>query len=241
LPDGAKVSVDVAPLAGIGDTGVLADDVTSLLTAIGEAAVERRSGLLLAIDEVQYLSSAALGALVSAVHRTTQLDLPVVLVGAGLPQLPGLAGQAKSYAERLFDFPMIGPLSTDEAEAAIRIPAQENDVEFTPGALTALVNEAKGYPYFLQEWGSHVWNLAERSPITEGHVISARPEVIEQLDQNFFLVRLDRLTRKEREYLRSMAELGPGPHRSGDIAKCLGARVESVAPRRGELISKGMI
>jgi hypothetical protein len=156
-----------------------------------------------------------------AAYQREQLDLPVVLVGAGLPQLPGLAGQAKSYAERLFDFPMIGSLNADDAEGAIRIPAQENGVEFTQEALTALVNEAKGYPYFLQEWGSHVWNLAERSPITEEHVIAARPEVIEQLDHNFFLVRLDRLTRMEREYLRAMAELGPGPHRSGDIAKTL--------------------
>jgi hypothetical protein len=241
LPDGAKVAVDVDPLVGIGDSGVLADDVTDLMVAIGEAAVERGSGLLVAIDEVQYLSSTALGALVSAIHRTTQLNLPVVLVGAGLPQLPGLAGQAKSYSERLFDFPMIGSLNPDDAKAALRIPAQENNVEFTGEAIAAIVSEAQGYPYFLQEWGSHVWNLAEHSPITKEHVIRARPVVIGQLDQNFFLVRFDRLTRMERVYLRAMAELGAGPHRSGDIAKCLGARVESVAPRRSELISKGMI
>jgi AAA ATPase-like protein len=241
LPDGSKVAIDVDPLVGIGDSGVLADDVTALLIAIGEAAVERGSGLLVAIDEVQYLSGPALGALVSAIHRTTQLNLPVVLVGAGLPQLPGLAGQAKSYSERLFDFPMIGSLDTNDAEAAIRIPAQQNGVEFAGEAITAIVSEAKGYPYFLQEWGSHVWNLADGSPITKEHVSLARPVVIDQLDRNFFLVRFDRLTRMERVYLRAMAELGAGPHRSGDIAKCLGARVESVAPRRSELISKGMI
>ncbi|HXH25366.1 MAG TPA: hypothetical protein VNI78_08965 [Vicinamibacterales bacterium] len=220
---------------------MLSEDVTDLLVAVGEAAAEKRAGLLLSIDEVQYLSEDELAALITAVHRTTQMNLPVVLVGAGLPQLPGLAGDAKSYAERLFDFPEVGSLARDDAAAAIAIPAQAQGVQITAAALEAIVGEAQGYPYFLQEWGYHVWNRAEGSPITEDDVRSVKPDVIRQLDRNFFLVRFDRLTPKEKEYLRAMAELGAGPHRSGDIAKCLGVRVETVAPRRSELIAKGMI
>jgi hypothetical protein len=241
LPDGATIAIDVDALAGTADSGILSEDVTALLVAVGEAAAARLSGLLLSIDEVQYLAGDELAALITAIHRTTQLNLPVVLVGAGLPQLPGLAGDAKSYAERLFDFPEIGSLGPDDAAAAIAIPAREQGVEIASQALKIIVSEAKGYPYFLQEWGYRVWDHAESTPITVKDVSSVKPVVISQLDRNFFLVRFDRLTPKEREYLRAMAELGPGPHRSGDIARCLGVRVETVAPRRSELISKGMI
>jgi hypothetical protein len=169
------------------------------------------------------------------------LDLPVVLVGAGLPQLPGLAGDAKSYAERLFEFPEIGSLQRDDARAAIAIPANEADVDFDDEALDLIVEAAHGYPYFLQEWGSHAWNAASTSPITVDDVRAVTPMVLEHLDRNFFLVRFDRLTPAEKTYLRAMAELGPGPHRSGDIASKLGVKVESVAPRRSALINKGMI
>lgn len=241
LPDGSSIALSVEPLAGTADSGILSEDLTDLLVAVGEAVAEAGSGALLAIDEVQYLDTDELGALITAIHRTSQLDLPVVLVGAGLPQLPGLAGDAKSYAERLFDYPPIGSLGTDDAEAALRIPAQELGVEYTGAALGEMVEESRGYPYFLQEWGYHVWNLAVRSPITEDDVAAAKPSVLDQLDRNFFQVRLDRLTPKEKEYLRAMAELGPGPHRSGDVAGKLGVKVESVAPRRSGLIRKGMI
>ena len=241
LPDGAKIALDVDALAGTADSGVLSEDVTALLVSVGEAAAARKSGLLLSIDEVQYLASDELGALITAIHRTTQLNLPVVLVGAGLPQLPGLAGDAKSYAERLFDFPEIGSLGPNDAAAAIAIPAQQQGVEIAPQALKIIVSEAKGYPYFLQEWGYRVWDHAVSTPITAKDVSSVKPVVLRQLDRNFFLVRFDRLPPKEREYLRAMAELGPGPHRSGDIAARLGVRVETVAPRRSELITKGMI
>jgi hypothetical protein len=158
-----------------------------------------------------------------------------------LPQLPGLAGDAKSYAERLFDFPEIGSLAPDDARAAVAIPAREAGVSYTEGALDAIVDAAHGYPYFLQEWGYHTWNAADASPITEQDVARVSPMVQAQLDHNFFLVRFDRLTPKEKEYLRAMAALGPGPHRSGDIAAALHVRVESVAPRRSALIQKGMI
>jgi hypothetical protein len=241
LPDGGSFSMDVEPLLGHADSGILAEDITDLLVAVGEAARSRRSGFLLAIDEVQYLSGDELAALIMAVHRTTQSDLPVVLAGAGLPQLPGIAGDAKSYAERLFDFPEIGSLTRDDAAAALLIPAQNAGVDFEREALDKLVQEAHGYPYFLQEWGYHVWNCAETSPISMRDFTGAREAVIQQLDKNFFLVRYDRLTPKEKEYLRAMAHLGPGPHRSGDIASCLGVKVETVAPRRSALIAKGMV
>lgn len=241
LSDGTSIQVDVDPLQGQGDSGVLADDVTDLLIAAGEAAQARDSGVLMAVDEVQYLSSEELGALIVAIHRTTQLNLPVVLVGAGLPQLPGLAGEAKSYSERLFEFPEIGSLDPPDARAALSVPAEAEDVEFTPEALDALTVTSHGYPYFLQEWGFHVWNHAVASPIQAADVAAVGPVVQQALDRDFFRVRLDRLTPKEKEYLRAMAELGPGPHRSGDIAAELGVRVESVAPRRGTLIRKGMI
>jgi AAA ATPase domain len=241
LPDGTSFSMDVEPLVGSGDSGILSEDLTDLLVGVGEAAKSRSAGFLLAIDEVQYLSSDELAALITAVHRTAQLNLPVVLAGAGLPQLPGIAGEAKSYAERLFDFPEIGPLDREDAAAALQIPAEEAGATFQKAALDAIVKLAHGFPYFLQEWGYHVWNKAPDSPITARDVQAAEAEVIAQLDDNFFLVRFDRLTPKEKTYLRAMANLGPGPHRSGDIAACLGVRVESVAPRRSALIAKGMI
>jgi hypothetical protein len=228
-------------LLGEADSGNLADDTTDLLVATGEAAASRGKGVLLCIDEVQYLDDEEFGALITATHRTTQLGLPVVLVGAGLPQLPGLAGEAKSYSERLFEFPFIGSLSPSDASDALRLPAEEEGVEYEETALRLIVEEARGYPYFIQEWGYHVWNVADTSPIAVEEVRDAKELVLSRLDENFFLVRFDRLTPKEKEYLRAMAELGPGPHRSGDIAAQLGVKVESVAPRRSELIAKGMI
>lgn len=241
LPDGSSIALGVDPLAGHADSGVLSEDLTDVLVAVGEAAAESGTGLLLAIDEVQYLTTDELGALITAIHRTTQLELPVVLVGAGLPQLPGLAGEAKSYAERLFAFPTIGTLSYEFAAEVLRLPAERLGVEYEDEAIDLIISESQGYPYFLQEWGYHVWNGAATSPISAEDVRSVRPAVIATLDDNFFLVRMDRLTPKEKEYLRAMAELGPGPHRSGDIAAQLGVKVESVAPRRSGLISKGMI
>ena len=241
LPDGSSMTLDVEPLLGSADSGILAEDVTDLLIAVGQATGSCNIGFLLAIDEVQYLKTEELAALIMAIHRTTQLNLPVVLAGAGLPQLPGLAGEAKSYAERLFDYPAVGELGKEDAAAALQIPAQDAGADFEPEALKRIVTEAHGYPYFLQEWGYHVWSTAEGPLITVSDVDAARAGVFNQLDRNFFLVRYDRLTPMEKQYLRAMAELGPGPHRSGDIAACLKVKVESVAPRRSALITKGMI
>lgn len=241
LPDGTSISLSVDAIAGSADSGVLAEDLTDLLIAVGEAASDRNRGLLLAVDEVQYLTDEELAALISAIHRTVQLTLPVILVGAGLPQLPGLAGNAKSYAERVFDFPAIGSLNADDARAVLATPGKAQGVDFEPAALDKLLEFTQGYPYFLQEWGYHVWNAAPESPITLDDVILASREVQRRLDENFFRVRMDRLTPAEKQYLFAMAELGPGPHRSGDIAGMLGVKVESVAPRRSGLIRKGMV
>lgn len=241
LPDGTSIALNVDAIAGTADSGVLAEDTTDLLIAAGEAAKDRGRGFLIAIDEVQYLAADELAALITAIHRTVQLGLPVILVGAGLPQLPGLAGNAKSYAERLFDFPEIGSLDEDDARAVLATPTGERGVEFSEDALGNLLDFTQGYPYFLQEWGYHVWNAAPESPITLDDVNLAARDVQRRLDENFFRVRMDRLTPAEKRYLAAMAELGPGPHRSGDIAARLGVKVESVAPRRSGLIQKGMV
>ena len=193
LPGGASIAIGVDALAGRADSGLLAEDLTDLLVAAGEAAAACDSGLMVAVDEVQYLSAGELAGLVTAIHRTTQLGLPVILTGAGLPQLPALVGAAKSYAERLFEFPTVSSLPPEEAAAAIVVPAREFGVELTSAAVDRVVKESGGYPYFLQEWGYHVWNAAPLSPITDDDVNSARSSVIDTLDRDFFRVRFDRL------------------------------------------------
>ncbi len=239
--DGSSVAVSFEPLAGQADSGVLSEDLTDLLVAAGEAADTCDSGLLLAIDELQYLTDEELAAIVGATHRTVQLDLPVVVSAAGLPQVPALLGNARTYAERLFEFPEIGRLREQDAADAILLPAADLDVEIEAAAVRRIIEESGSYPYFLQEWAYHAWNAAPGPPITDDDVDSARPSVIDKLDRDFFRVRYDRLTPKESDYLQAMAELGPGPHRSGDIAEVLGVQVTSVAPRRSALIAKGMI
>jgi len=241
LPDGSTVSLDVDAVVGSADSGLLDEDLTALLVSVGEAAQDRSRGLLVAIDEVQYLSKEELAALITAIHRTVQMNLPVMLVGAGLPQLPALAGDAKSYAERLFDYPEVGSLDPMDASAALTQPAADQGVAFEQDALDAILSATQGYPYFLQEWGYHVWNESAQSPITIDDVARAQTAVQERLDRNFFRVRMDRLTPAEKSYLLAMADMGPGPHRSGDIASRLGVKVESVAPRRSSLIRKGML
>ena len=241
LPDGSAISVGVDATPGLADSGVLSEDLADLLVAAGEAAADAGNGIVLAIDEAQYLRDDEMGAAIGAIHRTTQLNLPVLLVAAGLPQLRALAGQARTYTERLFTFPEVGALTPDEARDALVLPAEAQQAGFESAAIESIIAESRGYPYFVQEWGYHAWNAAPRDPITLHDVRAASRSVTDTLDRDFFRVRFDRLTPKERVYLRSMAELGPGPHRSGDIAAELGVRVQSVAPRRSALIAKGMI
>lgn len=236
-----EVGLDFDPEPGLADNGDLEHDLRALLEAAGAAAQKAGTALAIFIDELQYVEEEELAALIIALHRTAQRRLPVILVGAGLPQLRGRMGRAKSYAERLFDFAAIGALPPKAAKIAIEKPANEQAVELTREALDRIVKETRGYPYFLQEWGKHSWDTAEASPITREDVDNASVSAIAALDESFFRVRFDRLTPAEKRYLRAMAELGPGPHRSGDIADELGREVTSLGPVRNNLIHKGMI
>jgi hypothetical protein len=239
--DDIEVGMDFEPEPGLADNGDLENDLQDLLETVGQAAQAANTSLVMFIDEMQYVQEEQLASLVTALHRTSQRGLPVTLVGAGLPQLPGLMGKAKSYAERLFDFPVIGPLSEQESRKALVNPAREEGVEFEENALIHVLKQTEGYPYFLQEWGKHAWECADQSPITYEDCEQATITATAALDASFFRVRFDRLTPLEKKYLRGMAELGPGPHRSGDIAESLGRDVQSLAPTRGALIRKGMI
>jgi hypothetical protein len=236
-----EVGLDFEPEAGLADNGDLESDLTALLEAAGQAAKKAGTALALFVDELQYVNEDQLAALITALHRTAQRGLPVILVGAGLPQLPGRMGKAKSYAERLFDFPKIDQLSEEAARIAIAKPAEVEGVTVSEEALQRIINETRCYPYFLQEWGKHAWDVADASPIELRDVERASTTAVAALDESFFRVRLDRLTPLEKKYLRAMAELGPGPHRSGDIADQLEREVTSLGPTRAQLIAKGMI
>jgi hypothetical protein len=236
-----EVGVDVEPEKGLADTGDLDVDLTDLLLAAGEAARERSTALALFIDELQYVEEEALASLISALHRSAQKQLPITLIGAGLPQIVGQTGRARSYAERLFDFPEIGPLDENAARLALTAPAAREDVTFRNSALVEILRQTRGYPYFLQEWGKHAWEVATRSPITIKHVHEATAQALSELDASFFRVRFDRLTPAEKVYLRAMSALGAGPHRSGDIAEQLGRKGNALGPTRSALITKGMI
>jgi hypothetical protein len=236
-----EVGLDMESEPGLADTGDLDVDLTDLLVAAGDAARERGTALAIFVDELQYVPMEQLASLITALHRCAQKQLPITLLGAGLPQIVGQTGRAKSYSERLFDFPEIGPLDQPAARLALTAPAKKEGVAFTKGALSEILRETKGYPYFLQEWGKHAWSAATRSPITEHHVHQATEQALAELDASFFRVRFDRLTPAEKLYLRAMAALGAGPHRSGDIAEELGRKVNSLGPTRSALISKGMI
>jgi hypothetical protein len=239
--DDLEVALDFEPEAGLADSGDLESDLADLIVAVGEAAKERGSAMILVIDELQYVPEEQLAALISALHRASQKQLPVTMLGAGLPQLLGQMGRAKSYAERLFEFVAVGPLDPDAARDAIRLPVEREEEAIDAAALDAIAVETQGYPYFLQEWGKHSWDAADASPITAQDVATATQSALAELDSSFFRVRFDRLTPAEKRYLRGMATLGPGPHRSGDVAEALGVKVSSVAPTRNSLIAKGML
>ncbi|MEY3521807.1 MAG: hypothetical protein RLZZ177_2522 [Pseudomonadota bacterium] len=236
-----EVGFDYAPEPGLADNGELESDLTALLVQTGEAAKAAGSVMVMFIDELQYVKESQFAALISALHRCAHLRLPITLVGAGLPQLLALAGEAKSYSERLFEYPQIDKLNTSAAMDALRKPAQQLGVHYTDDAALAIVEKTQGYPYFLQEWGKHTWDVATTSPITLDVVKTATQLSIAGLDESFFKVRLERTTPSERRYLRAMADLGPGPHRSGDIANQLLKTVSTQAPVRSSLIRKGIV
>lgn len=236
-----EIGLGIDPEPGVGDSGDLESDLPDVFVALGEAAKARATVVVLLIDELQYLGESELSALIMAMHKVSQRQLPVVFVGAGLPQLVGNMGRSKSYAERLFDFPLVGALSRKDAATAIVEPVRSEEEKIVRPAVELIVDASQGYPYFLQTWGFEAWNTADKSPISKQDVEASEKAVLRNLDESFFRVRFDRLTPSEKRYLRAMAELGAGPHRSGDIAEVLDVKVQSVAPTRNSLIGKGMI
>lgn len=246
LLSGLKVTIgdlefgfDAEP--GFADSGDIEADLPELIVSIGEAAMAAGKPIALFMDELQYLDSREFSALIMAVHRTNQKQLPFIIIGAGLPQLLGLAGNSKSYAERLFRYPDIGALGRDEAIQAIQQPALDEGARFSDDAIDLILEMTERYPYFLQQWAYEAWNIAEREEITRQDVQKAETMAIRELDQSFFKVRFDRCTPAEKRYMRALAEFGRGKHRSGDIAEKLNLKVTSVAPTRSALIRKGMI
>jgi hypothetical protein len=221
-------------------TGDLSIDLTDLLTAIGEAAKARETVAVILVDEVQYISKGDFGALIMALHRISQRQLPLIFFGAGLPQLAQLAGEAKSYAERLFAYPAVGPLDRESACKALEEPARREGVELEEDALAVVLQETEGYPFFLQVWGSHMWQVAESTPISAADAREASKRAVTALDESFFKVRFERLTDRQRQYARAMAEFGSAPANSTAVAELLGLTVKQAAPVRDEVIKKGM-
>jgi len=236
-----ELGLDIEPEYGSADSGDMESDLTSVFLAVAEAAEEKKTAIAILIDEIQYFNTQELSALIMAMHRMQQRQLPLVLVSAGLPILPALVGQSKTYAERLFHFPKVGPLSVADTIEALQGPVKKRGVEFTKEALQTIFDLTKGYPYFIQEWGYQAWNHAKDSHITNEVITASSIDVIRRLDENFFQVRFDRLTSSERNFLRAMADLGEGPYRTGDIAAKLKLNINHIGPVRSKLIKKGVI
>ena len=236
-PEGIGLSIDLRRA----DEATLASDLTQLFLQLGQAARAAKSGIVFLLDEVQFAEPAQFRAMISALHRATQRNLPVTLAAAGLPQIPKLTGEARSYAERLFTFPVIGNLSQQDAEAALVEPAYAHDVAFEEDAIAAALVWTAGYPFYIQQLGKHAWNLASASPIPLAVIESAKPAAQAALNQTMYEVRMQRSTNAERHYMRAMAELGPGPYRSGDVARAAGKPTTAFSPVRQSLLEKGLI
>lgn len=236
-----ETSISVDPEPGVADSGDLENDLSELFVRVGEAARDAGKAWTLLIDEVQYLTSEDLAALIVALHKINQKALPVVFFGAGLPQVAALSGDAKSYAERLFHYPPVGALTPEDAKLAIKEPVTDEGATIAEEALDEIISKTHGYPYFLQEWGHQCWNIADNNRIELADAQQAAAQATKRLDDGFFKVRFDRLTPKEREYVIAMARLGEGPYRSSDVADTLGETPQSLGPRRSQIISKGMI
>jgi hypothetical protein len=239
--DNIEIGLDIDAEKGTADSGDLEIDLPNLFVTVAEAAVERKTYVCLLIDEIQYFNKRELSALIMALHKMQQQQLPFVLLGAGLPVLPGLAGESKSYAERLFSFPDIGALSKSDAIKALQDPVKKHDVLFRDDALEEIYRLTQGYPYFLQEWGYQAWNRATASPIGLDLIKETTEIVSARLDENFFRVRFGRLTPGEKRFLRAMAELGSGPQRTSDIAEVMSVKITSLGPTRAKLLKKGMV
>lgn len=239
--DAGSVVVDFDPLPGRADSGQLDSDLGGLFTELGEAARDAGTGVLITIDEIQYLRSDELAALIVGLHRISQSGLPVLVAGAGLPSLPGLAGEARSYAERLFTYVDIGSLGPADARQALVQPVIDEGAAWDDEAVAQVITLSKGYPYFLQEFGKQTWNVAQGPEIAVADVTAATVLAIDDLDRGFFRARIDRTTDAERDYLRAMASLGgPGPYRSGDVARSMGKKTTQTGPVRDGLIKRGL-
>lgn len=241
IPDGPELKIDVDAIPGVADSGDLDSDIVDLVAALGEAAQEAGQPICFLIDEVQYLDDKGISGLISASHRVSQKNYPVVFVCAGLPQIAVLAGDARSYAERLFEFIHIGSLNGADAQAALTGPAQSRGVRFEDKSKNLILSETEGYPYFIQEYGKHIWNAATVDPISETDTRSGCAAAIESLDQGFFKVRIDRATKAEKEFMKAMASLGAGPYKMGDVARTRGVEINSLGPVRATLIGKGFV
>lgn len=235
------IGLNVDPEHGVADSGDIEADLPELFVAMGEAAAAAHTPVAIFVDEMQYLLPKEFSSLIMAIHRTNQMQLPVVLIGAGLPQIVGLAGNSKSYSERLFTFPSIGALSDAEARQAIVSPVRNEGANIDSAAIKQILSVTKMYPYFLQQWAHEAWNIAEENTIKASDVFHANNNALEILDGSFFKVRFERCTPSEKRYMRALAELGSGSSRSGDIADKLGVKVNSLGPARSNLIRKGMI
>lgn len=238
--DNISMSLGVDGERGLGDSGDIATDLGSLFIAIGEAAREQQTAVLIAVDEVQYLKEHEFSALIKAIHQVTQENLPVLVVATGLPQVLALAGEAKSYAERLFDFRIVGALSEDEAREALVDPAAVEGVVFEEDAVRSIFETTRGYPFFLQEWAYAAWNIAQGPSITLDDARNAEKIALPKLDDGFFAVRYNRCTNMEKRYLRAMANLAE-PIRTAEVATSLGKTLNQTATNRDNLIKKGMI
>ena len=240
--DGGALTIDLEPRPGLADSGDLDGDLGGVFKEVGETARAGQTGVLLTIDELQYLSRSELGALIVGLHRVSQLGLPLLVAGAGLPSLPGLAGEARSYAERLFSYVEVDSLDHDDARRALVEPVEDEGAAWEPAAVEQVIAHTEGYPYFLQEFGKQAWNLAEGSTITASDVSSSVTLALDDLDRGFFRARIDKTTDAERDYLRAMAGLeGPGPYRSGDVSAALDKLTTQTGPVRDRLIKRGLL
>jgi hypothetical protein len=243
MTDGTvRFGFEVAPARGTADSGDLETDLVEMLLELGRAAEQGQTGGAVLLDELQLANRDELEALVAAVHRASQKALPISVVAAGLPTLPSALAEAKTYAERLFSFPRLGALRETDARDALVLPARREGVEYADSALAIVLERAAGYPYFLQEWGRGVWDVAVDNPISVEDVEAAVTEVERKLAQDFFAIRLTRTTAAERRYIAAMAALGDGPQESAAIARQLGySSVQAASTLRASLIDKGVV
>lgn len=236
-PEGIELAVDLRKA----DEGTIARDLSELFLQVGAAAASKGTGVVFLLDEVQFANEIQYRSIITALHRATQKNMPITLAAAGLPQIPRLTGEARSYAERLFSFPVIANLSASDATAALVGPARQQHVDYEQAAIDLALSWTGGYPFYIQQLGKHAWNLADRSPITRSDIEDAMPAAQVALDASIYEVRIQRATDQERRYMRAMAELGSGPYQSGDVATKLGRKTSEVSMIRQRLLDKGLV